>query len=445
MMTLHGHSKLNPCKLLKKVMFYASNRGEAIIHFSSLDFSHITDNLIVCSYPVIDYPKLLYRNSLEDLIRFLNTYYGTNNWKIYNLRVENDSCDYSDSDLISAAQKPIEIVENIISSSTDESSVENLENVQLDNILSRKGWLDHQPPPFLLIQEIIDDIHNFIEFEGNKKVAVIHCKMGIGRSGTICVAYLMKYEKMKMSVALETFHQNRFRYNFLPGVTILSQLRYLKYHECFLAQDLLTQNIVLDLLNNPTIFIINNIHISNGNKLLFNRSISIYLKLQKYNKRRNELIDIDEIDLYKVFLAQSESLKSKTLNERNDVKDNTTPTYPRSVPRNTNLDENLSIIVKETDIRLELLIKPKNYKNMNNVYKQKIAKKLDHLRSLTASFFWLNFACEYMLKGIPINRNDSTFKHEFTTTIEWTDIDGSNGGKSKGIKLFDSISINFKF
>lgn len=62
-----------------------------------------------------------------------------------------------------------------------------------------------------------------------KRVAVVHCKAGKGRSGTIARSYLISQEGWKKEDALQRFTERRMRVGFGNGVSIPSQLRYVGY------------------------------------------------------------------------------------------------------------------------------------------------------------------------------------------------------------------------
>jgi protein-tyrosine phosphatase len=66
--------------------------------------------------------------------------------------------------------------------------------------------------------------------EGQKKrVAVVHCKAGKGRSGTVATSYLISEEGWKRGDALQRFTERRMRTGFGHGVSIPSQLRWVGY------------------------------------------------------------------------------------------------------------------------------------------------------------------------------------------------------------------------
>ena len=62
-----------------------------------------------------------------------------------------------------------------------------------------------------------------------KRVAVVHCKAGKGRSGTVACSYLISEQGWKLEDALQRFTERRMRSGFGPGVSIPSQLRWVGY------------------------------------------------------------------------------------------------------------------------------------------------------------------------------------------------------------------------
>jgi protein-tyrosine phosphatase len=65
--------------------------------------------------------------------------------------------------------------------------------------------------------------------KSNRRVAVVHCKAGKGRSGTVACSYLISQEGWSRSEALRRFTERRMRAGFGEGVSIPSQLRYVRY------------------------------------------------------------------------------------------------------------------------------------------------------------------------------------------------------------------------
>lgn len=65
--------------------------------------------------------------------------------------------------------------------------------------------------------------------EQRRRVAVVHCKAGKGRSGTVSCSYLISQEGWQKEKALQRFTDRRMRVGFGQGVSIPSQLRYVDY------------------------------------------------------------------------------------------------------------------------------------------------------------------------------------------------------------------------
>lgn len=310
---------------------------------SKLDISYICSRILVCSYPIcfskenrdlnrsLLYKKY-YRNGLQELVEFLNMEVGAGNWKLFNLKIEYKSNeDYTDDELyrIACQRSVLNSRERAFQSTTTSLSLKNSHNEtrifdntaskgNLNNIISlelpllREGWLDHQPPPLLHLFESVALLAEFLK-ENTSNVAVIHCKMGKGRSGCLVVAYLIKYERLSLKEALSLFKTSRFKYGLIKGVTIKSQLRFLSYFEFVNKLQENRQNFdAISLLSNrKTKFKLASFEIINPSYLFFGFSYGnciskrkdkdnyyFEVKLQTYNKNRDSLIDIYCFDIY---------------------------------------------------------------------------------------------------------------------------------------------------
>ncbi|CAI7602176.1 unnamed protein product [Penicillium glandicola] len=172
---------------------------------AGLDLCYVTNNIIATSGPSATYPQRAYRNPLDALVNFLDTKHGKN-WCIWEFRAEGTG--YPDSEVYGR--------------------------------IHHFPWPDHHPPPFAHIPNIMGSMRNWLhrldpEKESpdtdteNERVAVVHCKAGKGRSGTIACAYLISQEGWKKEDALQRFTDRRMRVGFGNGVSIPSQLRYVGY------------------------------------------------------------------------------------------------------------------------------------------------------------------------------------------------------------------------
>ncbi|KAL1999229.1 hypothetical protein VTN02DRAFT_4863 [Thermoascus thermophilus] len=182
---------------------------------TGLDLCYVTDNIIVTSGPSSTYPQRAYRNPTDALVRFLDSKHGAD-WTIWEFRAEGTG--YPDSEVYGR--------------------------------IHHFPWPDHHPPPFALIPAIMASMRNWLlgpddgtgeqpqpqqqqqqgegKRKGGKRVAVVHCKAGKGRSGTVACSYLVSQEGWKVEDALRRFTERRMRAGF-EGVSIPSQRRWVGY------------------------------------------------------------------------------------------------------------------------------------------------------------------------------------------------------------------------
>ncbi|OJK00888.1 hypothetical protein ASPACDRAFT_59705 [Aspergillus aculeatus ATCC 16872] len=173
---------------------------------AGLDLCYVTDNLIATSGPSSNYPQRAYRNPLDELVKYLDSKHGSD-WCIWEFRAEGTG--YPDSEVYGR--------------------------------IHHYPWPDHHPPPFALLPAITGSMRNYIhrlddpesanKLKSDKpdRVAVVHCKAGKGRSGTVACSYLISQEGWKTEDALQRFTERRMRVGFGAGVSIPSQLRWVGY------------------------------------------------------------------------------------------------------------------------------------------------------------------------------------------------------------------------
>ncbi|KKY34692.1 putative phosphoinositide 3-phosphate phosphatase [Diaporthe ampelina] len=185
---------------------------------TGLDLCYVTDNIIVTSGPSQTYPQRAYRNPLDRLVAFLDAKHP-DNWAIWEFRAEGTG--YPDEAVYGR--------------------------------IRHYPWPDHHPPPFRMVPMIMasmrswlneEDIHSSDakqslkgekskevgKSEGKgKRVVVVHCKAGKGRSGSMTCSYLISECGWKAEDALARFTERRMRPTFGAGVSIPSQLRWISY------------------------------------------------------------------------------------------------------------------------------------------------------------------------------------------------------------------------
>ena len=162
-----------------------------------LDMAYITERIIGMGFPATGC-ETLYRNSLTDLRDFLDRYHGE--YKIYNLCIETGR-----------------IYEK---------------ELWFERKVGLFPFNDHAPCPIKLILDFCVDICLYLTCNP-RGVAAIHCKAGKGRTGVMIVCYLIFSGLCQNSdEALAHYARQRTLNN--KGVTIPSQIRYIKYFETFL-------------------------------------------------------------------------------------------------------------------------------------------------------------------------------------------------------------------
>ncbi|CAR21585.1 putative phosphatidylinositol-3,4,5-trisphosphate 3-phosphatase [Lachancea thermotolerans CBS 6340] len=413
----------------------------------SLDLSYITRELIVCSYPVIKYPQLLYRNSLKDLISYLNLHHGAGNWKIYNFKAEKGASDYSDEDLVTALFELSNFCEKASASAGpllstiydptkspckeghDSASTQSLSSTResllerVGHYIQRYGWLDHSPPPFTLLQEILDDMHEYL-IQDSSRVVLLHCKLGKGRSGSVVVAYLMKYMRCSLREGREIFVNNRFKVGLTQGVTISSQLRYLGYHERFLQADHPSNwSKILSELTRAQ-FMINSfeiIHLLSAAPVkLESKTYTMSIKIQIYNRNRDGLIDVFDTN------NKEQSIDSKPHSNLNRV----------SVGQR----------ITESDIRISFGLRHKGSAFIDNV------TQLTSISHFWINLYWETLACSrsestdhYTLDKLANEQSRCRDRKNFAMfSIKWAELDGMKGLQSKGFKLFETFTLRWQ-
>jgi len=163
-----------------------------------LDLSYITARIIVMGFPATSLEGI-YRNKMDDVKRFFNTRHQFH-YKIYNL------CS---------------------------------EKTYPKDTFYRQGYypfMDHEAPPLDMIYPFCQDAKAFME-EDPKNVVAIHCKAGKGRSGTF-VCCLMLFLRSFISSDECMAYYGIMRTGNGKGITIPSQIRYVKYFEKILTGNL---------------------------------------------------------------------------------------------------------------------------------------------------------------------------------------------------------------
>jgi len=160
-----------------------------------LDLSYITDRIIAMGFPS-ESIEGLYRNRMKDVQRFFNTLH-TDRYKVFNL-----------------------------------CSERKYQHDRFNNNVSEYPFDDHNPPNLDVIGIFCKDIEDWLELHP-ENVAAIHCKAGKGRTGTMIACWLLYNRHCQTgSESMRVFATKR-THN-AKGITIPSQIRYVRYFEALL-------------------------------------------------------------------------------------------------------------------------------------------------------------------------------------------------------------------
>ncbi|CAD8179489.1 unnamed protein product [Paramecium pentaurelia] len=164
----------------------------------NLDLTYITDNVIAMGFPAESF-EAIYRNPMPEVQKFLNSRHP-NNYMVINLCSERK---YKHESFYKVAEFPFD---------------------------------DHQAPPFNMMVEFCQKVHEWLTANSNHVVA-IHCKAGKGRTGVMVCCYLLfsgKYTSSQDALA----YYGLVRTQNKKGVTIPSQIRYVHYFSYALKNEL---------------------------------------------------------------------------------------------------------------------------------------------------------------------------------------------------------------
>jgi phosphatidylinositol-3,4,5-trisphosphate 3-phosphatase/dual-specificity protein phosphatase PTEN len=161
----------------------------------NLDLTYITPTVIAMGFPS-EGTEGVYRNPLKQVQQFFRLRHP-NAYRIYNLCSERA-----------------------------------YEAGKFEDRVCRFPFDDHNPPPFTMIKQFCENARQFLSAHPQNVVS-IHCKAGKGRTGTM-IACLFVY------LGLTTAHEalmlfGRQRTSNAKGVTIPSQIRYVRYFENYCA------------------------------------------------------------------------------------------------------------------------------------------------------------------------------------------------------------------
>ncbi|KAJ3813585.1 phosphatases II [Lentinula aff. lateritia] len=138
-----------------------------------LDLVYVTDQVIIMGFPAVGIEGL-YRNRREDAKKFLDHRHGKNYW-VFNF---------------------CPLKENFYPADT------------FDGRVSRYPFPDHHAPPLAIMPLVAREMRIWLD-GSSERVAVLHCKAGKGRSGTMACAYLLSCDELASPPRLERNYSRR--------------------------------------------------------------------------------------------------------------------------------------------------------------------------------------------------------------------------------------------
>jgi phosphatidylinositol-3,4,5-trisphosphate 3-phosphatase/dual-specificity protein phosphatase PTEN len=161
-----------------------------------LDLTYITHRIVGMGFPADTLLEQSYRNHIDEVAAYLDRTHDQH-YLIFNL-----------------SEKQYDIT-------------------RFGNKVRYYGWPDHHSPPLELLLKVVQAIDDWL-CSHKANIAVVHCKAGLGRTGTAISAYLL-YSGMFTDAdeAMDFFASMRTAS--CRGVKVPSQRRYVKYFQQILA------------------------------------------------------------------------------------------------------------------------------------------------------------------------------------------------------------------
>jgi protein-tyrosine phosphatase len=344
----------------------------------------------VTSGPSSVWPKKAYRNPTDQLVKFLD-YKHQDNWAIFEFRAEGTG--YPDSEVY--------------------------------NRIHHFPWPDHHPPPFALIPNLMASMRNWLHGgdeqekplpnNSKRRVAVVHCKAGKGRSGTVACSYLVSEEGWSRPEALKRFTERRMRAGFGEGVSIPSQLRYVRY---------------VDEWTNKM------------NKQYVERPVEI-VELHVWGLRDGVKVAIDgyiedgrQINCFHTFTREEKVVIEKCSSKAdgdsqstNDASDSSKPQGAFTFGNNGLVDVSTAIFKPSSP-----LILPTNDVNVD-FERRNTANYTGWTMVTSLAHVWFNAYFEGGHTGV----DSGIFE------IDWEAMDGIKGSAKKGIKALDKLKVVWRY
>lgn len=193
-----GTSKLIPLPIITEVRkMISGTRSRYSDSRYNLDLTYVNQQVIAMGLPS-EGLESYYRNDIEEVSQFLRERHGEN-YKVWNL------------------------------------SERDYDVGKFPEVVITRGWRDHYACPFRLLIHLTDEVDEYLKAD-KECAAVIHCKAGKGRTGTVICCLLLKRREYQTVVGvMKYFYEKRSGVSDpVDGVNRPSQIRSLNYYNQYL-------------------------------------------------------------------------------------------------------------------------------------------------------------------------------------------------------------------
>ena len=304
-------------------------------------------------------------------------------------------------------------------------------------------WPDHHPPPFALVPNIMASMRNWLQdpsVEKRKRVVVVHCKAGKGRSGTVASSYLISHEGWEVKDALRRFTERRMRVGFGSGVSIPSQLRWVNYVDLWTKTGKTYIDCPVEVLEIHTWGLRDGVKVAVQCYIEEGRKIKT---LHVFRKEERHLVDSTEVSGSQNINSSQSPHNIPKIDIKHTVVDETALIDDQSQHFSTPVTEvsgteaggkavifrpTEPILIPSSDICIDL------ERRNRAPYGWTMVSAVAHV--------WFNTFFEGMKSAEGQNPlSASNRKHSGVFEIDWEALDGIKGTSKKGIRALDRIAI----
>lgn len=265
-------------------------------------------------------------------------------------------------------------------------------------------------------------LHGKEKDDGPARVAVVHCKAGKGRSGTVATSYLISQEAWKREDALKRFTTRRMRSGFGDGVSIPSQLRWVRY------VDRWTNAMDKKYVERPIEIVEIQVYgLRTGVKVCVEGFIDDGRRIKNFHTFvREEKTNVDDKFNEQPATDTPDQMQSEML----VTTDNISPTASNKNLPSSDAQESQNVILRPTTpILLET-------SDVNIDFERRNKSSYTGFTMVTSiAHVWFNAWFEGGFEG----NNSGLFE------IEWDAMDGIKGSERKGMKALDRLKVVWKY